>query len=236
MGHRIRSQKRGRGSIKYRTTSKKYKTKIRYNYAKEEKHAKVVDIRHDSSRTSPIMKVRFDNGREDYLLAPEGTRVGDDIHLGEDGNIVIGNIISLSQIPEGTFIYNIENMPGDGGKFVRAAGTFATIVSHDEKKTVVQLPSKVMKTFNSSCRATIGVVAGGGRHEKPFVKAGKKYNLIKGRHRIYPHVSATAMNVVDHPFGGGGHDHTGRPTTVARSTSPGRKVGQIAAKRTGRRR
>ncbi len=236
MGHRIRSQKRGRGSLKYRT-SNKYKTKITHiKYVENGANAVVLDIQHDSSRTSPIMKVRLENGKDELLLAPEGINVGDEIFFGDKGTIHIGNTMSLSDIPEGTFIHNIENHPGDGGKMVRAAGTFATIVSQDEKKTVIQLPSKVMKTFNSSCKASIGIVAGGGRHEKPFVKAGKRYHLLKGRPVIYPRVSATAMNVVDHPFGGGAHDHPGRPTTVSRSTPPGRKVGQIAAKRTGRRR
>jgi len=235
MGHRIRSQKKGRGSLKYRT-SKKYKTCIHYSRDNDGLSGVVLDIKHDSSRTCPIMKVRFENGLEEYLLAPEGIMKGDEILIGKDGKMSIGNVMNLSKIPEGTFIHNIENKPGDGGKLVRSAGSFATIVSHDPKKTIVQLPSKVMKSFNSSCKATVGIVAGGGRHEKPFVKAGKKHHLLKGRPVIYPRVTARAMNVVDHPFGGGGHDHSGRPTTVSRSTPPGRKVGHIAAKRTGRRR
>lgn len=236
MGHRIRSQKRGRGGLQYRGSRKKFKTRV--NYARDEDNgmARVLDIKHDSARTSPIMKVRLANGKDKTMLAPEGIMVGDYVNIGEADRVGIGNVMTLADVPEGSFIYNIENRPGDGGKLVRSAGTFATIVSHDGDKTVVQLPSKVMKTFNSTCRATIGVVAGGGRHEKPFVKAGKRYNLLKGRSVIYPRVSAMAMNVVDHPFGGGAHKHAGRPTTVARSTSPGRKVGQIAAKRTGRRR
>ncbi|MBN1785830.1 MAG: 50S ribosomal protein L2 [Candidatus Methanofastidiosa archaeon] len=235
MGHRIRAQKRGRGSIKYRT-SNKYKTCIHYSKDNDGLQAVVLDIKHDSTRTCPIMKVRFENSNEDFLIAPEGIKVGDDILIRKEGKMSVGNVMNLSNIPEGTFIHNIENRPGDGGKLVRSAGTFATVVSHDASKTVVQLPSKVMKTFNSNCKATVGIVAGGGRHEKPFVTAGKRQHLLKGRPVIYPRVSATAMNVVDHPFGGGGHDHAGRPTTVSRSRPPGRKVGQIAAKRTGRRR
>lgn len=222
--------------MKYRTTSKKYRTSIHYEKGMEGMSAVVLDIRHDSARTCPIMSVRFEDRTEKLMLAPEGIMVGDNLTFGKDGKIGVGNVTVLSKIPEGTFVYNIENRPGDGGQFVRSAGTFATIVSHDEGKTVIQLPSKVMKTFNASCRASIGIVAGGGRHEKPFVKAGSKYHLLKGRPVIYPHVNSTAMNVVDHPFGGGAHDHPGRPTTVSRSASPGRKVGQIAAKRTGRRR
>ena len=83
------------------------------------------------------------------------------------------------------------------------------------------------------CRATIGVVAGGGRKEKPFVKAGKKYHAMKAKAIKWPRVRGVAMNAVDHPFGGGRHQHTGKPTTVSRRMPPGRKVGHIAARRTG---
>jgi len=42
------------------------------------------------------------------------------------------------------------------------------------------------------------------------------------------------MNPVDHPFGGGNHQHVGKCTTVGREAPAGRKVGLIAARRTGR--
>eukprot|EP00731_Ephydatia_muelleri_P029555 Em0021g78a len=43
-----------------------------------------------------------------------------------------------------------------------------------------------------------------------------------------------AKKPVDHPHGGGNHQHIGKPSTVKRGTPPGRKVGLIAARRTGR--
>ena len=104
-----------------------------------------------------------------------------------------------------------------------------------EGRVAVRMPSGSTKWFNGQCRATIGVVAGGGRSEKPFVKAGKKYHKMKNTASNWPRVRGIAMNVIDHPFGGGGHQHPGRPKTVSRGTSPGRKVGHVAARRTGRR-
>ena len=89
--------------------------------------------------------------------------------------------------------------------------------------------------MNPKCRATIGIIAGGGRVDRPFLKAGKKYHKMKTRAAKYPRVRGVAMNVIDHPFGGGNMQHPGRPTTVSRRAPPGRKVGQIAARRTGRR-
>ena len=140
----------------------------------------------------------------------------------------------VGKIPEGVPVYNIELSPGDGGKLVRAGGSNATIVSHDSEKTVIQLPSGQFKTLDSSCRATIGILAGGGRKDKPFLKAGKKYFAYKKRGKQYPVVRGVAMNPVAHPHGGGGHQHVGKPYTVKRGASPGRKVGSIAARRTGR--
>jgi large subunit ribosomal protein L2 len=96
------------------------------------------------------------------------------------------------------------------------------------------MPSGKTKWFNARCRATIGIVAGGGRVEKPFVKAGNKYHKMANTASNWPRVRGVAMNVIDHPFGGGGHQHTGRPKTIARGTSPGRTVGSVAARRTGK--
>ena len=88
--------------------------------------------------------------------------------------------------------------------------------------------------MQSKCRATIGVLAGGGRKDKPFLKAGKKFHAYRTRGKQYPTVRGVAMNAVAHPHGGGGHQHVGKPYTVKRGASPGRKVGSVAASRTGR--
>ena len=84
-------------------------------------------------------------------------------------------IYQLKEIPTKTAVYNIEVSPNDGGKLIRSAGSSANIVRKEAGKVTLMLPSKKEKTFDENCRATIGVVAGGGKSEKPVMKAGKKY-------------------------------------------------------------
>jgi large subunit ribosomal protein L2 len=237
MGKRIISQNRGRGSPTYTAPSHKYKADLRYpkiDYGVMLK-GKVIELLHDPARTSPIARVEFEDGHEDFVLACEGMHVGQEIQIGAGAEIKSGNVLPLSEIPEGTPIYNIEARPGDGGKFCRASGTYSMLVAHDGDRTVVQLPSGELKWLSSRCMAAIGVVAGGGRIDKPFVKAGKKYHKMKSKAAKWPRVRGVAMNAVDHPFGGGKHQHTGKSKTVSRNAPPGRKVGSIAARRTGKR-
>jgi len=141
-------------------------------------------------------------------------------------------VLPLKSIPDGSFVCNIESLPGDGGKFVRSSGLYATVLSHAGEKVMVQLPSGQIKQFSAECRATIGIVAGGGRIEKPFLKAGKKYHLSRAKSWKYPTVRGKAMGAYAHPHGGGSHPKGSPP--VKRTAPPGQKVGHIAAKRTGR--
>ena len=136
-------------------------------------------------------------------------------------------------MPEGTMIYNIENQPGDGGKFCRASGTFAKLLVKTDSSVTIELPSKKTKKFSSSCRAAIGVVAGGGRKEKPMLKAGRNYHKYRAKNKLYPKVSGVAQNAVDHPFGGSSSGNIGRPSVAPRNAPPGRKVGKIRPRRTG---
>jgi large subunit ribosomal protein L2 len=237
MGKRIASQTRGKGTPTYRAPSHKYKAELRHlRFGEETVIARVIDIEHDPARNAPIAKVTLPDGSKHYIIATEGMGTGDVVEAGEEVSLKPGNITYLKNIPEGTPICNIESIPGDGGKFVRASGTFALIVSHEEDRSLVQMPSGVLKWFNPKCRAMIGVVAGGGRTDKPFVKAGKKFYRYKSKATKWPRVRGVAMNAVDHPFGGGKHQHTGKPKTVSRNAPPGRKVGSIAARRTGAKR
>merc|ERR1712154_117341 len=90
------------------------------------------------------------------------------------------------------------------------------------------------KIVKGTCRAMIGIVAGGGRIDKPMLKAGRAYHKYKVKRNSWPKVRGVAMNPVEHPHGGGNHQHIGKASTQARGTSAGRKVGLIAARRTGR--
>lgn len=234
MGRRIRQQKAGRGSPTYTAPSHQYRARIEHKKSDETIEGTVVDIEHDPARSAPVARVRYDDGDERHVLVPEGVGVGDTIQAGISASIEPGNTLPLAEIPEGVPICNIEINPGDGGKIARSSGTSATLVTHERGGTVVQLPSDEVRQFDPQCRATIGVVAGGGRTEKPLLKAGKKYHKVKSRGGKWPKVRGVAMNAVDHPFGGGGRQHPGRPKSVNRNTSPGRKVGDISSRRTGR--
>ena len=235
MGKRLIQQRRGRTQSKFNAPSHRFKAEIKYSNNLENNEGIVKDIIHDTGHTAPLAEIKLKDNRKTFILAPEGIKIGDKIKFSDNKNDVeMGNILSIGRIPEGLPIYNIELSPGDGGKLVRSGGTNATVISHDRDRTVIQLPSGKFKTLESSCRATIGLVAGGGRKDKPFLKAGKKYHSYKTIGKQYPIVRGVAMCAVSHPHGGGGHQHVGGPNTVKRSAPPGRKVGNIAARRTGR--
>jgi large subunit ribosomal protein L8e len=130
----------------------------------------------------------------------------------------------------------MERYPGDRGKIAKCSGEYVTIVGHNEDTgmTKVRLPSGAKKTISSDSRACVGIVAGGGRIEKPVLKAGNNYHKYKAKRNEWPKVRGVAMNPVDHPHGGGNHQHLGMAATRGRSAPPGQKVGLIAARRTGR--
>ena len=242
MGKRIIAQRRGRGSPTFRAPSHKYKGNLEHVKANkcETVSGVVEEIVHDPARSAPIARIRVEEGKQmgyRFVIVPEGVGEGDEMVYGESAGIKTGNTLPLRRIPEGFTICNVEGRPNDGGKFARASGNFATVLAHEQEtgKTLVVMPSGKKKWLSSDCFATIGVVAGGGRTEKPFVKAGKKYHKMKARAAKYPTVRGVAMNPVDHPFGGGGHQHVGKSKTPGRGAPPGRKVGSIAAKRTGKR-
>jgi len=235
MGKKLIQQRRGRVKGRYNVPSHRFKGDIKYIKGINKSEGIVKDIIHDPGRSTPLANIRLDKNKEILFLAPEGIKVGDKIKFTNNKrDISVGNVLPLSAIPEGAPVYNIELSPGDGGKLVRAGGSTAVVVAHDKKKTVLQLPSGQFKTLESDCRATIGVAAGGGRKDKPFLKAGKKYHAYRTRGKQYPIVRGVAMNPVAHPHGGGSHQHVGKPSSIKRGSPPGTMVGNISPKRTGR--
>ena len=150
--------------------------------------------------------------------------------------LAVGNILPLAQIPEGTVICNVEAKIGDNGVMARASGDYALIVAQDADKgtTRIRLPSGSKKTVANQCRAMIGLIAGGGRTDKPILKAGRAYHKYRVKRNEWPKVRGVAMNPVDHPHGGGNQQHMGKPGTVRRDMPAGAKSGQISARRTGR--
>jgi len=236
MGKRILVQRMGRGTSTFRSPRHLRIAPVKYPNIVIDNPLKgvVVDILHDPGRGSPIALIKLENGAEFYNVAVEGLKVGQVIEIGSNASASIGNILPLRSIPEGTKICNIELRPYDGGKLVRTGGSYAILTGKTSTHAIITLPSGKQKSVFLDARATIGVVAGGGRIEKPLLKAGNAYYKWKVKARKWPRVRGVAMNAVDHPHGGGSHQSESKPTTVSRRAPPGRKVGHIAARRTGR--
>lgn len=246
MGKVILGCRRGAGSIyRAQTFHRKGAAKFRpVDFAERHGYIRGVvrEIIHDPGRGAPLARVEFRHTykygtTKELFIAPEGLYTGQFVYCGAKAGMTIGNVLPIGQMPEGSIICNIEQKPGDRGTLARCSGNYATIIGHntDEGKTRIKLPSGAKKTVLSTCRAMVGVIAGGGRTDKPLLKAGAAYWKFKAKRRCWPTVRGVAVNPVDHPHGGGNHQHLGKAGTVRRDAPPGQKVGQIAARRTGRR-
>ena len=238
MGKRIITQKRGRGGPTYRASSHRYvarATHRKYDAIEQTSmvNGRILDIVDCPGHTAPLAKIRYEDGKIIYDIAPNDIKVNSSVSSGVKAVPIIGNTLPLSNIPEGIEIFNIESKPGDGGKFCRASGSSARVVARLANKIVVRFKSRKEREFDPKCRATIGIVAGSGRLEKPFVRAGNKYYSMKARNKLWPRTSGVSMNAVNHPFGSGRGSHAGKPLTPPRYSPPGRNVGSIRARRTG---
>jgi large subunit ribosomal protein L8e len=245
MGRVIRAQRKGASLVFTANSHKRHgSAKFRIlDHSERKGYIKGVirEIYHDSGRGAPLASVAF-KGTTKYqtvknqFIAAEGLATGQFIYCGKRANLVIGNVLPIGQMPEGTIVCNVEARAGDRGKLARASGDYATVIAHnpDNNTSRVKLPSGKKKVLSSNCRAMVGIVAGGGRVDKPVLKAGNNYYKYKCKRNEWPKVRGVAMNPVEHPHGGGNHQHIGKASTVKRDTPAGRKVGLIAARRTGR--
>mgnify|MGYP000100185975 CR=1 FL=1 len=245
MGKVIRSQRRGHGAV-FRSVTTGRKGVVSYkkqDFAERHGYVKgvVKSIIHDPGRGAPVAWVHFRNpykygAQKQLICAPEGLYSGQYIFAGKKAQLAVGNILPLSEIPEGTVVCNIEARENDCGKIARASGDYAVVVSNDADRGVCRLrmPSGSKKTLSNNCRAMVGLIAGGGRTDKPMLKAGRAFHKYKAKRNEWPSVRGVAMNPVEHPHGGGNQQHIGKPSTVKRDVSAGAKAGQIAARRTGR--
>ncbi len=230
MGKRIITQARGKGSHTYRVKRKAFRLKLQYPQ-KLEGEGIVVKLLDSAAHSSPLAKIKYDK-RIFYIPAFKEMVEGQKISFG--GEVREGNIMKLKDIPVKTQIYNIESRPGDGGVFIKSAGSSAVVNRIVGKDVFVLMPSKKEKKFNLNCRAIIGVIAGAGRLDKPIVKAGKKYHIKKSKSKLWPRTSAVKMNAIDHPFGSGRAKNP-KSKIAKRNAPPGRRVGLLRPRRTGRR-
>ena len=160
--------------------------------------AKVIALEYDPYRTAFLVLLEYNDGEKRYRLAPGDIKVGDEIICAEKAEVKIGNRIKVKNIPVGTMIYNIELVPGKGGRMVRAAGNAAKVLAHEGKYTNLEIPSGEIRKVFQDCFATVGTVSHSEWRYHIIGKAGR--SRLKGRR---PTVRGTAMNPVDHPHGGG---------------------------------
>jgi len=237
MGKRIRAQKIGRGSPPFKASLRRtFRLGFPSQFIRSRALTvgRVTALFHDPGRGSPVAQVRTEEGKVFTTSAVQGVAVGQTIHMGNQASVETANIVPLDKVPDGTAVSSIELKPGDGGKLARSSGSYATVLAHVGDTAVLSLPSKRNVEVSSKSLAVVGTVAAAGRTDKPFLKAGSKYHFKQARGRKWPRVKGVSMHVALHPFGGGSHRIIGRPTTVSRRAPPGRKVGLIAARRTGR--
>ncbi|MCR5638890.1 MAG: 50S ribosomal protein L2 [Lachnospiraceae bacterium] len=180
----------GGGRVKYRI--------IDFKRNKDDIAATVKTIEYDPNRTANIALVVYADGEKRYIIAPNGLKVGDVLHSGENAEIKIGNSLPLANIPVGSSVHNVELVPGRGAQLVRSAGGSAQLMAKEGKYATLRLPSGEMRMVPIMSRATIGTV-GNGEHE--LVNYGKAGRV---RHMgVRPTVRGSVMNPNDHPHGGG---------------------------------
>ena len=159
---------------------------------------RVASIEYDQNRNVHNALINYFDGEKRYIIQPKGLKVGDKIVSGDEVDIVVGNALLLKNIPEGTFVHNVELMPKKGGQLCRSAGCSAQILGKDGKYVIVRLQSGETRKLLGECKATVGVV---GNEDCNLINLGKagKTRWLGTR----PTVRGSAMNPPDHPHGGG---------------------------------
>jgi large subunit ribosomal protein L2 len=186
---------------------------IDFKRTRREESATVERIEYDPNRTAFIALVKYKDGEQSYILAPQRLSAGDTIVAGESVDIKPGNAMPVGNMPVGTIVHNVELKIGKGGQIARSAGTYAQIVGRDGEYVIMRLNSSEQRLVHGRCLATVGAVSNPDNMNTTIGKAGRQ--RWKGR---MPHNRGITMNPVDHPHGGrtkgGGHPVTpwGFPT------------------------
>ena len=183
--------------------------------------AQVLRLEYDPNRTAFIALIEYEDKERSYIIAPNGTKVGDKVISSNEADIKLGNSILLKNIPVGTVLHNIEMKPKKGAQLARSAGNFVTLVGKDSGYAQLKMPSGELRIVPLECRATVGSVSNPDQKNIKLGKAGRSRWL--GRR---PTVRGVAMNPVDHPHGGGeGKTSGGRhPVTPWGKKTKGKKT------------
>ena len=219
-----------RGRITMRRRGGGHKRRYRVIDFKRDKdgvEGRVTTIEYDPNRSAFIALVVYRDGDKRYILAPQGLVVGAKVNSGPEAPIVVGNALPLSSIPIGSTIHNIELNPGQGARMARSAGVEVQLMTRDELRAQLRMPSGEIREVPVQCRATIGQVGNTDHGNVVLGKAGRARWL--GRR---PKVRGVVMNPVDHPHGGGegkssGGRHPvtpwGKPTKGFKTRRPGKR-------------
>ena len=182
---------------------------------------KVERVEYDPNRSSFIALIRYADGEQAYIIAPQRLSVGDEVVAGAAVDVKPGNAMALANMPVGTIVHNVEMKIGKGAAMVRSAGTFAQVVGRDQDYVIIRLNSGEQRLVHGRCTATIGAVSNPDHMNISIGKAGR--NRWLGRK---PHNRGVSMNPVDHPHGGGeGRTSGGRhPVTPWGKPTKGKKT------------
>jgi large subunit ribosomal protein L2 len=212
----------GRITVRFRGGGHKQAYRlVDFKRAKFDQPAKVERIEYDPNRTAFIALLKYEDGTQAYILAPQRLGEGDSVVSGEHVDIKPGNAMPVGNMPIGTIVHNVELKIGKGGQLARSAGTYAQIVGRDQEYVIVRLNSTEQRLVHGRCRATVGAVSNPDHMNISIGKAGRSRWL--GRK---PHNRGVAMNPVDHPLGGGeGRSSGGRhPVTPWGFPTKGKKT------------
>lgn len=198
----------GRITVRHRGGGHKRRYRvIDFKRNKQDCRAQVLAIEYDPNRSARIALLQYEDGVKTYIIAPLGLKVGDTVGNGPLATLRPGNTLTLSDIPLGTVVHNIELRPGKGAQMVRAAGTSAQVLAKEGAYVTLRLPSGEMRLVHENCQATIGQVGNVEHGNIKFGKAGRKRWL-----GWRPTVRGTAMDPNSHPHGGGeGRSGIGMP-------------------------
>lgn len=202
------------GRITTRHKGGGHKRKFRdvdFKYNKINIPAKVETIEYDPYRSGFIALVCYNDGERRYILAPKSVKVGDEMIVSETAKLKVGNRTILKNIPVGTFVFNVEIKPQGGAKIARSAGNFVEVIAQDSGYTHLKMPSSEIRKVLDTCWASVGEVSNDEHKLVTIGKAGRARWMGKR-----PTVRGSAMNPVDHPYGGG-EGRSGRGLRRAKS-------------------
>src|SRR3990167_6133099 len=195
---------------------------VDFLYNKKEITAVIKSVEYDPNRSAFIGLAVYKDGEKRYVVLPKSVKPGSSFIVSAKAPLTAGNRLPLKEIPVGTFVYNIEIKPQGGAKISRSAGIFAQVVANADGYSNIKMPSTEVRKINENCWASVGTVSNDEHHLENYGKAGR--SRWKG---IRPTVRGTAMNPVDHPYGGGeGRQGRGtkRPKTMWGKVTGGRKT------------